>query len=398
MLKFDDAETYFLNFTTDLPNEAGGIPIGLYLLWAASAELLSPDLQREVTRRHTQGKGAADILFDVTDGKLMAADFNGEGAAFTADYYSRDYLTDYERSFALSEATVDAFCSVPDTTASLERLKPALDIQLSNWRARRREEAPAPTPALKPSTVSEVFAQLKRELLPQLHADGFQEVRPWETQFEVRRRVGVIEQQLLIMVSESSSGVSVSIFIFLGAERLRHVWLRLSGRQDDPPPAFTAAVRQRPEVQANDLSLTEVDNGGYAAFYSRVPAGPERPGRITLMHYLEVVRPRLNALVSIAELARQVQFSGQRRRLSSQRGFMKGPELLARIVLLAVYTEEFQGRDAASLVKQLHDQVRFNIDRATDGFPDDADIDQLIAALSGQDTREQVRNYLDRPT
>ena len=395
MLKFDDAETYFLNFTTDLPNEAGGIPIGLYLLWAASAELLSLDLQRDVTRRHTQGKGAADILFDVADGKLTAADFNGEGAAFTADYYSRDYLTDYERSFALSEATVDAFCSVPDTAASLERLKPALDKQLATWRARRREEAPAPAP--KPPTVGEMFAQLKRELLPELHADGFQEVRPWETQFEVRRRVGVIEQQLLIMVSESSSGVSVSIFVFLGAERLRNVWLQLSGRQNAPPPAFTAAVRHRPEVQANDLSLTEVDNGGYAAFYSRVPAGPERPGRITLMHYLEVVRPRLNALVSIAELARQVQFPGQRRRLSNQLGFMKGPELLARIVLLAVYTEEFQGRDAARLVEQLHKQVRFNIDRAKDGFPDDADVDQLIAAFRVQDTREQVRNYLDRP-
>jgi hypothetical protein len=29
MLKYDDAETYFLNFTRGLPNAAGGIPIGL---------------------------------------------------------------------------------------------------------------------------------------------------------------------------------------------------------------------------------------------------------------------------------------------------------------------------------------------------------------------------------
>jgi hypothetical protein len=272
-------------------------------------------------------------------------------------------------------------------------LKPALDRQLASWRARPREEAPAP----KPPTASDVFAQLQRELLPELLADGFQEVQPGETQFEVRRRVGVIEQQLLIMVSEGSSSVSVSLFILLGAERLRHVWLRLSGRQDDPPPAFTAAVRYRPEVQANDLSLTEVDNGGYAAFYPRVPEGPERAGRITLMHYLEVVRPRLNALTSIAELARLVQVPGQRRRLSNQLGYMKGPELLARIVLLAAYTDEFQGRDAASLVKQLHQQVDSNIDRAKDGYPDDADLDQLIAALGAQGMREQVRAYLDKP-
>jgi hypothetical protein len=115
------------------------------------------------------------------------------------------------------------------------------------------------------------------------------------------------------------------------------------------------------------------------------------------MHYLEVVRPRLNALTSIAELARQVQFPGQRRRLSNQLGFMKGPELLARIVLLAVYTGEFRGRDATSLVKQLHQQVRFNTDRARDGCPDDADVDRLIAAFEAQETREQVLNYLDRP-
>lgn len=69
---------------------------------------------------------------------------------------------------------------------------------------------------------------------------------------------------------------------------------------------------------------------------------------------------RLNALVSIAELARQMQFPGQRRRLSNHLGFTKGPELLARIVLLAVYTDEFQGRDADGLVQQLHQQVRFS--------------------------------------
>jgi hypothetical protein len=301
-------------------------------------------------------------------------------------------LTDYARSFALREATPDAVCSVPDTAASLERLKPALDTRLAHWRAGRRNEEPGP----KPLSQSEVFALLERELLPQLRADGFQDMQPRAHEFEVRRQVGVIEQQLLIMVMESSSGVFVSLNVFIGAERLRRVWLRLSGRQDDPPPAFTVAVRHRPEVQANDMSLTETE-GGYGPFHSRVPAGPEQLGRITLMHYLEVVRPRLNALTSIAELARQVQFPGQRRRLSNQLGFMKGPELLARIVLLAVYTGEFRGRDATSLVKQLHQQVRFNTDRARDGFPDDADVDRLIAAFEAQETREQVLNYLDRP-
>lgn len=40
MKKYDDAEYCFLNFETDLENEAGGTHIGMYLAWAAHRKLL----------------------------------------------------------------------------------------------------------------------------------------------------------------------------------------------------------------------------------------------------------------------------------------------------------------------------------------------------------------------
>jgi hypothetical protein len=70
MPKYDDAEIYFLNFTRGLRNEAGGIPIGLYLCWAADAGLVPEELKREIDSRRARGQSPADLLFDLTDGKL----------------------------------------------------------------------------------------------------------------------------------------------------------------------------------------------------------------------------------------------------------------------------------------------------------------------------------------
>jgi len=39
-MKYDDAEFCFLNFETELANEAGGTHTGMYLAWAAQRGLL----------------------------------------------------------------------------------------------------------------------------------------------------------------------------------------------------------------------------------------------------------------------------------------------------------------------------------------------------------------------
>jgi hypothetical protein len=391
MQKFDDAETYFLNFTSDLPNEAGGIPIALYLLCAADAGLVPEALKAELDARRARGQYPSEMLFDLADGKLTTDELTEEGAEFTRAYYASDYLDDYASCFGLSAATVDALCAIPDSLWSMAKLKPGFNARLATWRAQPRKEAPP-----RPLTTGEVFTLLQRELLPLLRADGYEDMAPRLNEFEVRRRRGPIEQQLLLMVLESNGVVWVTFGAYIGAERLRRVWLQLARRQDDPPPAFAVPVRHRPDVQADEFSLTARDDG-FSSYFQRIPDAPDRAVRIAIVHYLEAVRPRLDALDSIVELARQVQFPGQRRRLTHKLGFMKGPELLARIVLLAVYTNEFHGSDEKELLKLLHQQVRFDNARARDEFPDDDDVDQLIAALKVPGVREKVREYLDRP-
>jgi hypothetical protein len=45
-MKYDDAENYFLNFTTDLPIENGGRAIALCLEWAILRGLANEELSK----------------------------------------------------------------------------------------------------------------------------------------------------------------------------------------------------------------------------------------------------------------------------------------------------------------------------------------------------------------
>ena len=104
-MKYDDSEYYFLNFETDLDNEAANTHIGMFLAWAVHAGLArqderdgrwAADVQAVLTRRKTGGQ----MLSDQCDGKLTDADLNAEGNAFAAVYYDKQYHHDYARVFA----------------------------------------------------------------------------------------------------------------------------------------------------------------------------------------------------------------------------------------------------------------------------------------------------------
>ena len=66
-MKYDDAETCFLNFETELENEAGGTHAGMYLAWAALNGLLAEGFDRidyfefrEASDLRRLGPGPAD--------------------------------------------------------------------------------------------------------------------------------------------------------------------------------------------------------------------------------------------------------------------------------------------------------------------------------------------------
>ena len=158
-MKYDDAEYCFLNFETDLENEAGGTHTGMYLAWAALRGLLDEGFHEATLAplRARQITGSS-LYFDRCDGKLMDDDFNDEGNAFTASYYGEHFVADYQRVFEKmmpnAGATTDDFCSVPDTWENFDRLAPLLDQRYAQWQQAQAAPAatpPAPVPPASPA-------------------------------------------------------------------------------------------------------------------------------------------------------------------------------------------------------------------------------------------------------
>lgn len=58
---FDSADYYFIDFQTDLPKEAAGTRIGMYLAW--------------LTLRGLGGEGVNDFLDDLRARRMSCADF-----------------------------------------------------------------------------------------------------------------------------------------------------------------------------------------------------------------------------------------------------------------------------------------------------------------------------------
>ena len=143
-MKYDDSEYFFLNFETDLDNHAANTHSGMYLAWAAHAGITRADPADEVWTRAVAATQArqltgANLLSDQCDGKLTDMEFNAEGNAFTAQYYEKDFHHDYARVFdsqiPRTGHDADDICSVPDTWANFDLLKPVLDRRLAQWRA-----------------------------------------------------------------------------------------------------------------------------------------------------------------------------------------------------------------------------------------------------------------------
>lgn len=134
-MKYDDAEYFFLNFETEQDQRAAYTHIGMYLAWA-QLRGLSQALSSELGERRVTG---ATLLENECDSKLTAEEFNAEGNAFTAHYYEKHFVVDYQRVFELQMPrtghATDDFCGIDDTWENFDRLAPLLDKRLAAWRA-----------------------------------------------------------------------------------------------------------------------------------------------------------------------------------------------------------------------------------------------------------------------
>ena len=106
-MKLDDAGWHYGGtFPADLPDRAGATHIGVFLAWAVTRDLVSPEMFEDdepaldrLRRREITG---TDLVMSLCDEKLVSDHFSAEGAAFAAAYYegdrsagSRTYLDDY---------------------------------------------------------------------------------------------------------------------------------------------------------------------------------------------------------------------------------------------------------------------------------------------------------------
>lgn len=133
-MKYDDAEYYFLEFETELPNENGGRHMGLFLEWAVLRGLASDELmERSEALRRGETTGL-ELLFDHCDGKLWDSDLNDEGNAFAADAYERWCMDDFiDAMNCTGESSIDEIFGAEITPQRHDRVLWQWDRRYSDW-------------------------------------------------------------------------------------------------------------------------------------------------------------------------------------------------------------------------------------------------------------------------
>lgn len=128
------------DFPKDLPKEAGGTHIGVFLAWIIENDLIG-DIHREHSSDGLKSVKSRSItgnqfLFDYCDSKFTDEDLNEEGLAFTSFYYGDDsgykqYLSDYERTLA---NRLPSLYHVHDTWENFDRISPIISKRYHHWK------------------------------------------------------------------------------------------------------------------------------------------------------------------------------------------------------------------------------------------------------------------------
>ena len=132
------------NFPADLPAEAGGTHIAMFLCWMIlrghagtehredSEEVMEPLVRRELT--------PGEWFFKWCDGKFWNADLDEDGNSFARAYYAEEgqpfkhYIDDYAGIFPDHPNVY----SVPDTWASFDRISPKIEARYLVWKDSQR--------------------------------------------------------------------------------------------------------------------------------------------------------------------------------------------------------------------------------------------------------------------
>lgn len=393
-MKFDDAEYYFLEFQSELPNEAGGIPIGMYVLWLAQRHLLSQEQQASFAAQSGPPYQAAALLFELCDGKLLDSDLNARGLAFTQAYYA-GYLSDYIRCFGIRDDSVDSVCAVNDTTDNQHKIATLLDQKFAEWLAKQPVASSAPKLAVKP-TANDVLGEMQRWAGPLLEHDGFTLSSARYDELIYLREWGQIKQYYRLSVADLRSVMMGHLWFRFGCERLRKVWFSQmdTAYRANPPVQYTGDFTLYPDFEAEENTLGE-HSGLLGPYITRFKGEPESWGQVMAAVYTDQLRSVFDSIRGAADLARMATTGMQMTRQRNHLGRIRGTELLGRIVLFASYTDKLTGPDAATMRAELLAQFDRTL-RSRDDFPTRADVEHLLARVVLPGFAEQARAFLQQ--
>ena len=139
-MKYDDASWHYGgDFPEDLPSEAGGTHIAMFVSWCLLNGLAgevyddeTPDLLKELRDRTTT---PCAWFFSACDEKFTDEDLSDEGNAFAQHYYAGAgalYLDDYLETIGTG---LDSLYHVPDSWGTFDSLAPVICERHKSWKA-----------------------------------------------------------------------------------------------------------------------------------------------------------------------------------------------------------------------------------------------------------------------
>jgi len=143
-MKYDDASWHYGgDFPKDLPPEAGGTHIGMFVAWAMlsglAGQIHTEDFPDSLTKLQSRDLTPGAWFLDACDEKFTDEDLNEEGNEFARHYYADDeglkstnpsFLADYEAAFVQGPGLY----RIPDTWATYDKIAPTISRRFIKWR------------------------------------------------------------------------------------------------------------------------------------------------------------------------------------------------------------------------------------------------------------------------
>lgn len=138
-MKYDDASWHYGgDFPDDLPREAGGTHIGMFLSWCLlnglggliHREDFSDFLEQLEARQITPGRH----FLSACDEKFWDEDLNDEGNAFAQTYDASDNARNIADYFDALGDDLPSLYHVPDSWESYERIAPIISRRFEEWK------------------------------------------------------------------------------------------------------------------------------------------------------------------------------------------------------------------------------------------------------------------------